>query len=104
MESEFAFDVYQKQGVIRSEHFGDVSYSGKISVIHIDGNHDYKQVNKDCELWLTRLAPGAWVIIDDYIWAHGDGPYRVGNSLLEKRWQDIERAFVCGKALFIQFR
>jgi len=103
MESERGFEVYTREPKASSPHFGDVNYAGRIAVIHIDGNHDFHQVSKDCEQWLTRLVPGAWVILDDYIWSHGDGPYRVGNTLLEQRQKDIERAFVCGKALFIKF-
>lgn len=104
LESEHGFEVYRAQRTITSPHFGEVAYGGKIAVIHIDGNHDFRQVNKDCELWLTLLAPGAWLILDDYLWSHGDGPYRVGNTLLAERWDDIDRAFVCGKALFVKFR
>lgn len=104
MESESAFDVYKSSRTLTTPHFGSVPYTGKIAVIHIDGNHDLRVVSKDCEQWLTLLAPGAWLVLDDYIWAHGDGPYIVGNEMLEKRWDDIERAFVCGKALFVKFR
>lgn len=78
--------------------------AGGIAVIHIDGNHDYEAVKTDCLLWLQHLRPGAWLILDDYLWAHGDGPYRIGNQLLESEGDKIERAFVCGKALFIQWR
>jgi len=60
-------------------------------------------VKQDCELWLSLLVEDGWLILDDYLWAHGDGPHRVGNELLERRWADIERTFVCGKALFIKF-
>lgn len=104
MGSERGYDVYQTRKTIDSEEFGEVSYTGAIAVIHIDGNHDFEHVHQDCELWLQSLAPGAWLILDDYIWAHGDGPYRVGNTLLDVRRDDIERAFVCGKALFVKFR
>lgn len=81
-----------------------IAYLKNISVIHIDGNHDFEAVKNDCELWLTKLTPKSWLILDDYIWAHGDGPYRVGNELLTTQCAKIERAFVCGKALFIQFK
>lgn len=80
-----------------------VEYERRVAVIHIDGNHDYSSVREDCELWLTRLVPGAWLILDDYIWAHGDGPYRMGNELLRDEVDRIERAFVSGKALFVKF-
>jgi len=65
-------------------------------------NHDYGSVKKDCELWLDRMLPGSWLILDDYIWAHGDGPYRAGNELLLDQPERIGCAFVCGKALFRQ--
>ncbi|HEU5046314.1 MAG TPA: class I SAM-dependent methyltransferase [Rickettsiales bacterium] len=104
MESESAFDVYKSSRTLSTPHFGSVPYTGRIAVIHIDGNHDLKNVSMDCQQWLTLLVPGAWLILDDYIWAHGKGPYIVGNELLEKQWDNIERAFVCGKALFVKFR
>lgn len=104
MESERAFDAYRDQRRVATPHFGEVSYVGEISVLHVDGNHDYCHVSKDCELWLSRLAPGGWLVLDDYLWAHGDGPLRVGNALLEQKRSYIERAFVCGKALFVKFK
>lgn len=104
LESEPAFDFYRGHQRVISSHFGDVSYAGEISVLHVDGNHDYRHVSQDCELWLSRLAAGGWLILDDYLWVHGDGPFRVGNALLEERSNDIERAFVCGKALFVRFK
>lgn len=104
LASEYAFDVYAKGGSILSPMGQRVSFTGKIAVIHIDGNHDYACVKKDCECWLGRMLPGAWLILDDYIWAHGDGPYRMGNELLHDQPDRIERAFVCGKALFVKLR
>jgi hypothetical protein len=42
-------------------------------------------------------------VLDDYLWAHGNGPQRMGDLLLEARRESIDCAFVCGKALFIRF-
>jgi hypothetical protein len=102
-ESAKGFEAFRNHPEVSSPVFGTVRYTGQASVIHIDGNHDYSQVKQDCELWLRLLAPDGWLIVDDYQWAHGDGPYRVGNALLIERANDIERSFVCGKALFIKF-
>ncbi len=102
--SEQAFKIYADGEAISSALGQRIEYAGRIAVIHIDGNHDYDCVRKDCELWLGRMLPGAWLILDDYIWAHGDGPYRVGNDLLRDQRDRIECAFVCGKALFVRFR
>jgi hypothetical protein len=103
MPSEDAYPIYVQQDAIRNRNDELVSYSGKISVIHIDGNHDFESVKKDCDLWLNRMQADSWLILDDYIWAHGDGPYRIGNEFLATQSQRVKRAFVCGKALFIQF-
>lgn len=103
LPSAEAAEVYRAQSHIESPEFGSVTYRREIAVIHIDGNHDYAQVRQDCELWLQWLVPGAWVILDDYVWAHGDGPHRVGDALLKAHEKRIDRAFVCGKALFIKY-
>lgn len=76
---------------------------GNIALIHIDGNHDHELVRRDCELWLPHMQSGGWLILGDYLWAHGDGPYRVGNDLLANESERIENAFVCGKALFVRW-
>lgn len=104
MRSEDGYRKYQTEKSVTTEYFGTTKYSGRIAMIHIDGNHGYEFVKKDCCLWFSNLVPGAWAIIDDYVWAYGDGPERVGNVVLEQRRDDIDRAFVCGKALFIKFR
>lgn len=104
LTSENAYKVYAKGGAISSLTSSAVPYSGGISVIHIDGNHDYDSVKMDCKLWLGRMLPESWLILDDYIWSHGDGPRRVGNELLDKQPDRVARAFVCGKALFVKLR
>ena len=90
--------------VVESPEFGRTNYDGRIAVLHIDGNHDYAAVAKDTALWLPLLKPGGWLILDDYIWPHGDGPRRVGDSLLVTEAARIDRAFVCGKALFVRLK
>jgi predicted O-methyltransferase YrrM len=104
LPSDAAFAQYAGGAEIVSPAGRAVAYAGRIALIHIDGNHDYACVKQDCALWLSRLRPGAWLILDDYIWAHGDGPYRAGNELLHDHPDRIARAFVCGKALFVKLR
>ncbi len=104
LPSRQGHEVYTAGKAIASTKGEPVKFSGQIACIHIDGNHDFEAVAEDCRLWLPHLAPGAWLILDDYVWEHGDGPKRVGNQLLVDRTEDIQRAFACGKALFIQFR
>jgi len=104
MESEKGFYKYKQDLSATTQTFGTVTYSGKIFVLLIYGNHDNEKVALDCELWLTLLEVNGWLILDAYFWIHGDGPYRVGNDLLKGESDSIERSFVCGKALFIKFR
>lgn len=103
MPSEQGYTIYAGSEAIASQFGQPVRYAKQIAVIHIDGNHDYACCLKDCELWLSRMAPQSWLILDDYLWAHGDGPYRVGNELLVAQADKIEQSFVCGKALFVKF-
>jgi hypothetical protein len=98
-----AATVYSNQRTITSDAFGSVSYTGKIALVHIDGNHDYSAVEEDYRRWRPHLAADGWVILDDYRWLHGDGPKRVGDAALEKEAGQIRRAFTAGNALFLQF-
>lgn len=102
-ESVPASVAYKRDGFVENDMFGRIDYTGRISLIHIDANHDYAKVKLDCEAWLPLLVPGGWLILDDYLWAHGDGPKRIGDEILKDRQHEIRCAFVCGKALFVQF-
>ncbi|MDX2113022.1 MAG: class I SAM-dependent methyltransferase [Alphaproteobacteria bacterium] len=103
LPSKQGYEHYCSSPMVSSEEFGAVNYCGRIAVLHIDGNHDMEQVSLDASLWPQRLAPGGWLILDDYLWAHGDGPMRVGDQLLSAHSDQIARSFVCGKALFVQW-
>ena len=39
-----------------------------IDVLHIDGNHTPEKAVQDVELYLPRVKPGGWVIMDDSKW------------------------------------
>lgn len=101
--SEEAAKLYGRDCVVESPELGRTQYSGAISVLHIDGNHDYQAVLQDCRLWLPALKQGGWLILDDYVWAHGDGPRRVGDALLAHCHGGVDQVFACGKALFVRF-
>lgn len=47
-------------------------------------------------------VPGGWLILDDDVWAHDDGPRRVGDALPAEQGANVRRAFVGGKALFVK--
>ncbi|WP_443748599.1 class I SAM-dependent methyltransferase [Asticcacaulis solisilvae] len=89
---------------IVSETFGETDYSGQISVLHIDGNHTFEQADLDTRLWTPHMAPGGIVIFDDYVWAFGDGPKRVGDAYLADHAENVAFAFVMGTALFVKLK
>jgi hypothetical protein len=76
--------------------------SGRIALLHIDGNHDAPCAAEDVALWSPLVAPGGWVAIDDYCWRYGDGPKRAGDALLQQWGDNVARAYVAGDCLFIQ--
>ena len=99
-----AWEDYRHSRIMSSPEFGDTLYSGKIAVLHLDGNHDERYIQQDFDLWSSAVVPGGWIILDDYNWSLGDGPKIVGDKVLQ-HWQDrIESHFVAGGALFIKTR
>lgn len=102
LPSASACEVYARRDPIGSAEFGSTPLAGSIAVLHLDGNHDEAAVAEDFRLWSPYLAPGAWVIFDDYHWPHGDGPRNVADSVIRDRGRDIGRTFVAGGAMFIQ--
>jgi hypothetical protein len=89
---------------VRNETFGAVRYSGRIAVLHIDGNHTLEHANEDMRLWTPHVAPGGWIIFDDYFWVFGDGPRQVGDSFIAREAERVQFSFVAGKALFVQLK
>ena len=77
-----------------------IPITGKIALLHIDGNHRYDHVLHDVETWAPYLMPGGWLLLDDYIWAFGDGPKRVGDHLIKQKEYDC--AFVASDTLFLR--
>ena len=87
---------------VTTDVFGSTSYEGCIGLLHIDGNHEQSQVETDVRLWTPHVRPGGWIILDDYVWAFGDGPRRVGDAFLNDNAGRIDRSFVTGTALFMR--
>lgn len=102
LPSVTAEEVYRQPTPIVSEEFGSVNYTRRIALIHIDGNHDYASVKADYEAWRPYVQAGGWIVLDDYVWLHGEGPQRLGDEVLEAEKNEIAHSFVAGKALFLQ--
>ncbi len=93
---------YRTQREVQTPAFGQTTYSGRIALLHIDGNHSYENAKADVAAWSDLVVDGGWIVIDDYTWPFGDGPKRVGNEYLEANLERISTAFVMGGALFIR--
>jgi cephalosporin hydroxylase len=93
---------YKNREPVVTEAFGRTDYSGRISLLHIDGNHAYESAKADVAAWSELVVDGGWIIIDDYVWPYGDGPRRAGDEYLHANWGRISTAFVSGTALFIR--
>jgi cephalosporin hydroxylase len=102
--SAAAASCYGPGLVVTTETFGSTRYSGVIALLHIDGNHAFAQVEADVRLWAPRIRPGGLLILDDYVWAFGDGPKRVGDAFLREHAERIDLAFVMGTALFVRLK
>ncbi len=81
---------------------GRTEFGGTVALLHIDGNHDEAFVAEDLRLWAPKVVPGGWMVLDDYCWAFGDGPCRVGDRFLAERGEEIAASFVAGSALFVR--
>ncbi len=103
--SDIAIGHYQRaveQGLLPANELEALPLTGNIALLHIDGNHRYDFVRKDIDLWLPSVIDGGWVLLDDYVWAFGDGPKRVGDELLHSDLFDI--AFTASDTLFLRKR
>ena len=102
MTSEAANALYRGGTTVASPEFGQTPLAGAIAVLHLDGNHDEAAVSQDFALWSPLVAPGGWIIFDDYNWPHGDGPRRVADRAIRGYGARAVRHFVAGGAMFIQ--
>ena len=101
--SEDAYQVYKNMisdGVKCQTNQNTTQITGNISLLHIDGNHKYEEVSKDVEIWEPDVMSGGWILIDDYLWAFGDGPRKKGDELLTQNKFDM--AFCLGDTLFLR--
>lgn len=104
MPSCEAAPVYAGCTVVNSQAYGATPIAGRIALLHIDGNHDLPEVQRDLSLWTPFLLPGAWLVLDDYRWPFGDGPRQAGDAWLEKNLNAVDVAFTAFDSLWIRMR
>lgn len=83
-----------------SEGLGVTNLNDGFILMHIDGNHSYENVKKDVELWTPFLKKDGWLLLDDYQWAFGDGPFLYGNELIKSGI--YKNHYVNGDTLYLQ--
>jgi hypothetical protein len=101
MTSADAHAHYRATRTVISPEFGETPLAGTIAVLHLDGNHDEAAVAQDFALWSQHMAPGGWIIFDDYNWPHGDGPRKVADRAKAAYGPRVRRSFVGGGAMFV---
>lgn len=100
MRSTEASQHYRKVATAHTEAFGTTEYVGQIALLHIDGNHSYPAVSADIAAWSSLVLPEGWIVVDDYVWAFGDGPKLAGDRYLFEH--QPRTAFVAAGTLFVQ--
>src|SRR5260221_3408208 len=89
---------------IKTDAFGATTYRGVIGVLHIDGDHAEQEVAHDGAMWAPHVAPGGWVIFNDYDWSLGEGPRRAADNFVERQRSRIAATFQAGGTLFVQVK
>lgn len=100
--SEAAAATYRPGLRVSTEAFGTIEYSGRIAVLHIDGNHAYDHAVQDVSLWTPHVVPGGWIIFDDYEWAFGDGPRRAADAFIAEAGSRVTERYRAGPSLMVR--
>ena len=93
---------YRKQRVVATDEFGETAFTGKIALLHIDGNHEESAVEADVQAWAGLVVKGGWIVFDDYKWPYGDGPRCVADRYIGLQGDRVQSACFSGGALFVK--
>lgn len=67
-----AFDLEANCTLLRQPSSSAITYFRERNIsfdlVHIDGNHDTARVREDVDLYLPRLRPGGYLVLDDVSW------------------------------------
>ncbi|MBP7253294.1 MAG: class I SAM-dependent methyltransferase [Alphaproteobacteria bacterium] len=99
-----AYQHYASQRLMGTQPLGPIQTAGRIGVLHVDGNHTEEKATEDLALWTPHLVPGAWVIVDDYLWDYGDGPRLAIDAWLKQNASRVAEHFVVDKAKFVKMK
>jgi hypothetical protein len=102
MNSSEAIEIYRKGGPVVTAEFGETNFTGKISLLHVDGNHNYQQVKDDISNWLPLVVNKGWVIFDDYTWSMGNGVKIAVDEYCANNGSRIAQTRHSGRTFFLQ--
>jgi len=102
MRSVDAASIYGTPCCFATEDFGRTTYTGRIALLHIDGNHALDAVRSDISLWGKWVRRGGWIVFDDYCWSFGGGPRIAANEFCREFDGSLAGGFVAGGALFLR--
>ncbi len=97
-----AATAYGAGAAFTTEDFGRTTYQGRISLLHIDGNHTVRAVRNDIALWRHWVQPSGWIILDDYCWLFGDGPKIAADEFCQEFAGSLANGFVMDGSLFLR--
>jgi glycosyltransferase involved in cell wall biosynthesis len=71
-----------------------------VDLVHIDGNHDTRTVEKDVNLYLPLLNRGGFIVLDDVSWESVQSAYRMLTTKLQLIHQQVDDNLTNDYAVF----
>jgi hypothetical protein len=65
---DWDLDRYCQLLRMKSGDAASLIHDHSVGLVHIDGNHDQAQVQRDVELYAPKLVPGGFLVLDDPSW------------------------------------
>jgi len=100
LRSEAADARYAPGLRVATEAFGQTEYEGRIALLHLAG--DGADAARDLAQWRPHVAPGGWIVFDD--WTRASDMRRAAEAFTMAEETRIAARFKAGPALFVQLK
>jgi hypothetical protein len=97
-----AASAYRPGLQVTTDAFGSTRYSGRVAVLHIEGDQGVEQLARDVEAWTSHVLPGGWIAFGSYESALSDGVRTVADDFLDSQAEEIKAVYHAGPALLVQ--